>query len=722
MQGKVKLSTINGSKSRPLPIPSSLSLPASPSGSLHETFPKLEDRHNKLSIHTFAEKAIPENQVLSFQDSLPPKPHQPRVIPTTTTKNHTTGTHEVIQSKSLSSIQFDTYHAENHGAIKSTEKIETNRKLSRLPKSSSATSAVRITTRGKVRRKSSHELLQPVAEFESSTKTPVAAAHDATVPRISCELIVEDDVKATNNDKIIQTKLFEAKALSRKNENGANMHVFSLWARKPPTNSRAENSLTTESMDDSAMAPPKLPSRGSTSAVATNATSSASPFIPSDYMVGLPEDEEFPHENEQNTSGISRYSSRGGLAQALRQTIANVSGSNVSDTDSLGSRRRGGGLSTDLDEVEELYSRHNDLESVYSIEEEDELRSIEKNTPVRRRSYSEGEMLPFIRHFSSEDIHHGYRNRSSSPTLSEVSHEEYNNDPSTAQSLSLSQSQTPTSQTTNMIDFTDSSMRWKQGEFLGEGSFGSVYKGMNEITGELIAVKQLFLTSDSEDEVKLLRKEISVMWNLNHVNIVRYLGTTRSDKRLFILLEYVPGGSIASMLKQFGAFTESLIKRFISHVIRGTNYLHSKGIIHRDIKGANILVGVDGIAKLSDFGCSKKVIGMCTTSLEESTRVMQGSVPWMAPEVIKQTGYGYSSDIWSVGATIIEMGTGRPPWVEFTSNLAALFHVANLVEPPPIPNAFSLQCKAFVGKCLMIEAKQRASAAELMLDPFMLVV
>lgn len=87
-------------------------------------------------------------------------------------------------------------------------------------------------------------------------------------------------------------------------------------------------------------------------------------------------------------------------------------------------------------------------------------------------------------------------------------------------------------------------------------------------------------------------------------------------------------------------------------------YLHSKGIIHRDIKGANVLVTDMGVAKLSDFGCSKQLVELCTTSLEESLLAIRGSVPWMAPEVIKQSGFGRSSDIWSVGATMIEMGKG----------------------------------------------------------------
>lgn len=136
----------------------------------------------------------------------------------------------------------------------------------------------------------------------------------------------------------------------------------------------------------------------------------------------------------------------------------------------------------------------------------------------------------------------------------------------------------------------------------------------------------------------------------------RYLGTNKTDRYLYIILEYVTGGSVASMLKQFGPFSENLIRRFSYQILSGVSYLHSKGIIHRDIKGANILVTDTGVAKLADFGCSKRLPGLCSVSLEESMLAIRGSIPWMAPEVIKQSGYGRSSDIWSFGATVIEMG------------------------------------------------------------------
>jgi mitogen-activated protein kinase kinase kinase len=263
-----------------------------------------------------------------------------------------------------------------------------------------------------------------------------------------------------------------------------------------------------------------------------------------------------------------------------------------------------------------------------------------------------------------------------------------------------------------------SPLRFRKGQAIGEGTFGRVYKGLNERTGELLAIKQLSLVDGAQSEVALLRKEIQVMWDLDHENIVRYLGTAQSDKYLFIILEYVPGGSIQSMLHQFGAFSESLICRFSCQILSGVEYLHHKGIVHRDIKGSNILVTDAGIAKLADFGCSKQLPGLCTASLEESLRAIRGSVPWMAPEVIKQSGHGRASDIWSFGATVIEMATGKPPWPEFSNNLAALFHVATSKEPPPVPAHLTPACAAFLRRCLVIEVQDRASAAELLLDGF----
>jgi hypothetical protein len=244
--------------------------------------------------------------------------------------------------------------------------------------------------------------------------------------------------------------------------------------------------------------------------------------VAQEHLIGLPEDEEYTHKSLQTTSETSRFSGRG-LAQMLRQTVATMTtiATVISDSESVGSRIRGGGSTEIPDEIEDIMSKYNDLESVYSIEEEEEVRQ----QPMRRRSYSEGELFPLMRRLSSDDLasYHTH-NRSPSPTLSEVSHDEtMDNSISNGSRVNpaLRVAVATHHYAVDNIDFSDSTIKWKQGEFLGEGSFGRVFKGMNEATGELIAVKQLFLSSNSAEEVRLLRKEISVMWDLNHTNIVR---------------------------------------------------------------------------------------------------------------------------------------------------------------------------------------------------------
>ena len=172
------------------------------------------------------------------------------------------------------------------------------------------------------------------------------------------------------------------------------------------------------------------------------------------------------------------------------------------------------------------------------------------------------------------------------------------------------------------------------------------------------------------------------------------------------------------MLAQFGVFGEPLIRLYTRQIVEGVSYLHAMGIIHRDIKGANVLVTDAGVAKLADFGCSKQLQGLRTNTLEESLNAIKGSVPWMAPEVIKQAGHGRSADVWSVGATAIEMASAKHPWPQFSNNLAALFQIATMSEPPTVPSSLSPCGHAFLARCMVLNPKERASAAELLRHEF----
>lgn len=244
---------------------------------------------------------------------------------------------------------------------------------------------------------------------------------------------------------------------------------------------------------------------------------------------------------------------------------------------------------------------------------------------------------------------------------------------------------------------------WTKGELIGIGAFGRVYTALNNETGELVAVKQVSFAKDEAlqgrvaEHIRALEAEVDVLKNLKHENIVRYLGTERTGDALHIFLEYVPGGSIASLLTRFGAFPEAVIRVYTAQLLRGLEYLHARGIMHRDIKGANILIDKHGTVKLADFGASKKIEDLATVG--SGSKSIRGTPYWMAPEVIKQTGHGRPADIWSLACTVIEMATGKPPWSTYTAPVAAMFQIASSKDPPPLPDNLSPEAKDFLLLC-----------------------
>jgi len=217
------------------------------------------------------------------------------------------------------------------------------------------------------------------------------------------------------------------------------------------------------------------------------------------------------------------------------------------------------------------------------------------------------------------------------------------------------------------------------------------------------------------------KQEIDVMKNLNHPNIVRYLGTKigkgKHKNIMYIFLEYCSGGSIRSMLTKFGSFEENLIRSYSKQILDGLLYLHSNNIIHRDIKGANLLVK-DHKVKLADFGCAKIFAGLTPISNAKS---ILGTPFWMAPEVIRAKGYGISADIWSFGCTLIEMACGQPPWADqFTEPTAAMFHVADSTEPPKIPLNLGKDASDFILQCFKRNPKERPTAKNLLDSPWII--
>ncbi|KAF2742016.1 hypothetical protein M011DRAFT_482072 [Sporormia fimetaria CBS 119925] len=250
---------------------------------------------------------------------------------------------------------------------------------------------------------------------------------------------------------------------------------------------------------------------------------------------------------------------------------------------------------------------------------------------------------------------------------------------------------------------------YQLGDCLGKGAFGSVYRALNWGTGETVAIKQVRMENLGAAELKNIMLEIDLLKNLNHPNIVKYHGFVKGTESLYIILEYCENGSLHSICKNFGKFPENLVSLYMSQVLQGLLYLHEQGVIHRDIKGANILTTKEGLVKLADFGVATKATG-----LDQSSVV--GTPYWMAPEVIELSGATTSSDIWSVGCTVIELIEGKPPYHKLQP-MQALFRIVN-DEHPPIPGSVSPLLRDFLMECFQKNPTLRIAAKRLLKHPW----
>ncbi|KAI5383657.1 mitogen-activated protein kinase kinase kinase YODA [Lathyrus oleraceus] len=262
---------------------------------------------------------------------------------------------------------------------------------------------------------------------------------------------------------------------------------------------------------------------------------------------------------------------------------------------------------------------------------------------------------------------------------------------------------------------TSPGSRWTKGHLLGRGTFGHVYLGFSRESGEMCAMKEVTLFSDdpkSRECAQQLAQEVALLSQLRHPNIVQYYGSETVDDRLYIYLEYVSGGSIYKLLQEYGQLGEIAIRNYTRQILSGLAYLHAKNTVHRDIKGANILVDPNGHIKLADFGMAKHISGQ---SLPFS---FKGSPYWMAPEVIRNSnGCNLAVDIWSLGCTVLEMATTKPPWSQY-EGVAAMFKIGNSRELPKIPDHLSEEGKSFVRLCLQRDPVDRPSAGQLLEHPF----
>ncbi|KAH7027100.1 hypothetical protein B0J12DRAFT_357059 [Macrophomina phaseolina] len=281
---------------------------------------------------------------------------------------------------------------------------------------------------------------------------------------------------------------------------------------------------------------------------------------------------------------------------------------------------------------------------------------------------------------------------------------------------------------------TNVTLRWQQGQFIGGGTFGSVYAAINLDSNHLMAVKEIRLQDPQliPTIVSQIRDEMGVLQMLDHPNIVSYYGIEPHRDKVYIFMEYCSGGSLAGLLEHGRIEDETVIMVYALQMLEGLAYLHESSVVHRDIKPENILLDHNGVIKFVDFGAAKVIAKQGKTLAAEHAatrqgrqKSMTGTPMYMSPEVIKGETKGRlgAVDIWSLGCVILEMATGRRPWASLDNEWAIMYNIAQ-GNPPQLPTRDQLSDSGidFLKACFERDPGKRATAAELLQHEWIMIL
>ncbi|KAF6036508.1 STK36 [Bugula neritina] len=250
---------------------------------------------------------------------------------------------------------------------------------------------------------------------------------------------------------------------------------------------------------------------------------------------------------------------------------------------------------------------------------------------------------------------------------------------------------------------------YHQLELIGEGSFGKVYKGRKKFSSQIVAMKFISKQGRSDKELRNLRKEIDIMRQLRHSNIVQMLDSFETDKEVVAVTDYACG-ELFQILEDDGNLPEDQVQQIASQLVSALFYLHAHRILHRDMKPQNILLGKDGAIKLCDFGFAR---AMSTNTLVLTS--IKGTPLYMSPELVEEKPYDHTADLWALGCILYELNTGQPP---FYTN--SIFQLVSLIVKDPVkwPKTMSAVFKDFLQGLLIKNPNQRLSWPNLLYHPF----